>query len=297
MTYQIFKENIKTVIQTKLGANVKVIIQDIIKNNNTHFDGLSILSNNINYSPTIYLNRYYTQYLNGTSMDEIYRDILTIYTQNEPTVNLDVSFFTDYEKVKHRIVYKLVHYERNRALLNKIPHIKFLDLAIVFSCLIETNSSENAVILIYNHHLAFWNLTTDDLYALAVKNTPLLLPWEIRNLSDVIFELQKNIDPFAQKSADTCVPMYILSNKPKLNGSACILYNNLLADLSKKLDCDLYILPSSIHEVLLVPSCQIDSSDDLSDIVKEVNAAELAPEEILSDHTYFYSQKTNCLTI
>lgn len=296
MNYQIFKDNIRHVIANQLGSDFTVTIQEIIKNNNTHLDGLTVLSDALNISPTIYLNYYYRQYQNGKSMDDIYREILMILRESMPKENIDVSFFTDYEKVKDRIVFKLINYERNRALLEKIPHMRFLDLAIVFNCLIEADRSGSATILIYNHHLAFWNITREDLYYLAMKNTPQLLSYELRDMTDVLEELMSGTLIGAVTSEVECpFPMYVLSNKSKLNGSGCILYQNLLRKLGEKLDSDFYILPSSIHEVLLIPTTDQDSYEELNEMVKEVNATQLANEEILSDHVYYYSREAEKL--
>ena len=223
MTYQEFKENVTTVIQNRLGSNVKVTIQEIIKNNDTHYDGLTILSNQLNISPTIYLNFYFKQYLKGRSLEEICHDILSVYEENRPSGNIDISFFTNYEQVKNRIVFKLINYEQNKNLLKKIPHIKILDLAIIFNCLVDADETGNATILIYNQHLSLWNITKDDLYHLAMKNTPALLTYELRDMSDVLIELMAGVPCNSMKEEfEYMVPMYVLSNKSKLNGSGCI---------------------------------------------------------------------------
>ena len=295
MNYQNFKENIKHVIQNQLGSDVTVTIQEIIKNNNTHLDGLTILSDTLNISPTIYLNYYYRQYLKGKTMDEIYREILTVYRENTPRNNIDISFFTDYEKVKKRIVFKLINYDRNKALLDKIPYIRYLDLAIVFNCLVTSDANGSATILIYNHHLAFWNITKDDLYTLAMQNTPKLLTYDLRNMTDVLEELMSDAALESDiTDIELPIPMYVLSNTCKLNGSSCILYKNLLPMLGKKLDSDFYILPSSIHEVLLIPAYE-HNSEELTKMVREVNATQLANEEILSDHVYYFCRETGKL--
>lgn len=297
MTYQEFKQHIANVIQAKLGSSVKVTVQEIIKNNNTRLDGLTILSNQLNISPTIYLNYYYSQYQNGKPLNDIYHDILMTYEQNKPKSCIDISFFTEYEKVKNRIVFKLINYERNHELLEKVPHYRYLDLAIVFNCLLESNATGNATILIYQHHLAFWHITKDDLYALAMENTPKLLTYELKNMTEVLGGLLKTEFAEALDTTQNVFPMYVLSNRSKLNGSGCILYKNLLHSFAKKLNSDLYILPSSVHEVLIIPAEKADSAKELSDMVKEVNATQLSNEEILSDHVYYYSRETAQLTM
>lgn len=117
MTYQEFKHHILSGVQDALGSDFTLSVQDIIKNNDTHFDGLTILSPQCNLAPTIYLNEYYERYQRGTTPQEIISDILEIYHTHKTDHKIDVSFFTDYDKVKSRIVFKLINYERNRELL------------------------------------------------------------------------------------------------------------------------------------------------------------------------------------
>lgn len=297
MTYQEFKQHIVTSLQQEF-SSATISIQDIVKNNNTHLDGLTIFSEGCNISPTIYLNYYYSQYEKGRPFSEVYRDILKIYQENSPSINIDISFFTVYSKVKSRIIFKLINYQRNRELLNRVPHFRFLDLAIVFHCLVKTDRTGTATILIQNHHLSFWDITKDDLYALAMANTPKLLQYDLRNMTDVLKELLCGDNRLpAELSSDDAFPMYMLSNRAKLNGSVCILYQNLLQDFASRLGSDLYILPSSIHEVLIIPADKSGSYEELSDMVREVNATQLSREEILSDHVYYFSRETGKITM
>lgn len=291
MTYQEFKQHILTGIRDSLGSGYTVSIQDITKNNDTHYDGLTILSSRHNLAPTIYLNRYYCDYQNGRSLTDVVCDILGVYEQNRPAKKIDVSFFTDYDKVKSRIVFQLINYERNRSRLADIPHFRYLDLAIVFNCLLESESSGSATILIRNQHLQLWSATCDDLYTLALSNTPRLLRCCLRNMTDVLSELADEDGLTVLPEAEPPCPMYILSNQYNRNGSVCILYQGLLKRFAERLSCDLYILPSSIHEVLIIPASSRIPDRELSEMVQNVNASQLSREEILSDHVYYYSRE------
>lgn len=298
MNYQEFKQHIVSSLQTELGSDVKVTIQDIVKNNNTHLDGLTILSPRHNLSPTIYLDYYFQQYEKGRSLSDIKQDILSTYRKNCPSGHIDISFFTDYDKVKTQIIFKLVNYNRNKNLLKDVPHYRFLDLAIVFNCLLESGPTGNATILIHNRHLDFWNITKDDLYALAFDNTPRLLKYDLRDMTDILKELLCDDDTLSiPADAGMACPMYVLTNQYKLNGSVCILYQNVLRDFANRLSCDFYILPSSIHEVLLIPAANQISYQELSDMVQDVNSSQLSREEILSDHVYYYSRETCQITM
>lgn len=297
MTYQEFKQNTVHALQTKLGPNTRVVLQDVVKNNNLHLDGLTILSEQCNISPTIYLNYYYEQYLQGMTMSAIYDDIITRYKTHAPKSSIDISFFTDFKKVQHTIVFKLINYERNKELLQNVPHFRYLDLAIVFNCLVHSGTSGYGTILIYHNHLNFWHVTADDLYALAMENTPLLYGYDLQNMAHVLENILSDDTSLDLDDIDSLIPMYVLSSKTRFNGAACLLYHNLLAEIAARHGSDLYVIPSSIHEVLLIPSSTSTSHAQLSAMVREVNATQVLKEEILSDHVYFYSRATGKLSM
>lgn len=298
MNYQEFKQQIVSGLKKQLGSDVTIAVQDIIKNNDTHLDGLTILSPKYNLSPTIYLDYYYRQYELGRPFDAVLSDILATYRENCPGGHIDISFFTNYDKVKSRIILKLVNYERNRTLLSTVPHYRFLDLAIVFHCLLNSGSYGNATILIHNHHLPYWNITKDDLYALAMQNTPRLMRYDLRNMTEVLHGLFPKEEAFSlNEGADALCPMYVLSNQQKLYGSSCILYDDLLPSFASRLGCDFYILPSSVHEVLLIPADDRISGMELSAMVKDVNSSQLSREEVLSDHVYYFSRENGQITM
>lgn len=296
--YSQFKQQIVSSLQKQLGTETRITIQDIVKNNDTHLDGLTILPENSCVCPTIYLNYYFQKYENGCPISEITGQILAVYRENLPASSIDFSFFTDYTQVRSNIVFKLINYERNPELLSDVPHYRFLDLALVFYCLIETSPDGCASILIHNRHLSYWNITDDDLFALAQQNTPRLLAYELRDMTDVLRELFA-AEPSVCEDDDSLSPasMYILTNRAKRNGSVCILYDNLLLNFANRLGCDLFILPSSIHEVLLIPANGQTETKDLSEVVREVNSCQLSREEILSDHVYYFSRETGRLTM
>jgi hypothetical protein len=304
MTYQSFLEHVHTSISDCLGPSYSVTIRDIVKNNDTHLDGLTIQSPQCNLSPTIYLNNYFKQYEEGTSMSEICHNILDLYQTNRPSESIDVAFFTDYERVKNRIVYKLINYDRNAALLADVPCYRILDLALVFNCLVHTQPDGNATILIHNHHMDMWGITADDLYALAAENTPKILNYDLRNMTEVMREMLRcESDPYGDDTVDTDMDfselcsMYVLSNRQKLNGASCILYDGLLKRFADKLGCDLYILPSSIHETIIIPATGSHSHPELDEMVRDVNETQVSREDILSDHAYYFSREEARLTM
>ena len=296
MTYPEFKEAVIAYIRHALNETAQVSIHPITKNNHIVLDGLTIQENNCNISPTIYLNYYYEEMLAGKPLAVICEQILQTYHSSRPEENIDIHFYTDYENISDKILFKLIHAKKNEELLKEIPHILYLDLAIVFYCLISTTPTGSATILIHNQHLNFWNIQTDELYQQALRNTPSLLKVEIKNMNDIMQEL------FTDAELDDCMdednaPMYVLTNTQKLYGAGCILYSDVLSQFSMKLKTDLYILPSSVHEVILLPATQSTSVKELNQMVCDVNESQVLNEEVLSDHVYLYSLSEKTLLI
>lgn len=286
MKYQEFIENIKSYVISQVEAAQKVIIQPVIKNNGTVYDGLIIIDPILNISPTIYLNPYYHRYLNGVSMEDICEDIMSTYHENLPKEDFDISLFKDFDKAKERIIIKLVNYNRNKEILKDIPHVKFHDLALIYVVAICDFMDEFATILIHNQHLSLWDICEEELYHIAMINTPQLLPYRFEPMEKMLEHLIDSPLPFASE-----LHMSILTNQTKIHGATCIAYPGLLKGLSKQLDDDLIIIPSSIHEVLIIPAGTIKEEytmQDFSDMIVEVNETQLTDDEILSDHAYLY---------
>lgn len=298
MTYETFKATLQAELAGHFPPDTTITIHSIPRNNCISIDGLTILESGFNIAPTIYIQEYYEQLKKGTPYLTIQKQILDTYYQYRPFDNIDASLFQDFQNIKHQIVFKLIHFEQNHELLKEIPHIPFLDLAIVFYCLVACGPSGTATILIQNSHLQLWNTDITTLYLLARKNSPLLLPSHFEKMSSMLSSLMPTLsDREKELLDDTPFPMYVLTNESRFLGASCILYDELLLDLSKRLHSDFYIIPSSVHEVLLIPATTEMDKEDFSQMIQEVNRTQLEPEEILSDHLYYYSREKNIISL
>lgn len=285
MTYQEFIENIKTNIAMRVESDTVLEIQTIVKNNNTGYDGLIMMRPGLNISPTIYLNPYYHRYLEGVCLEDIYADILTTYYRHLPDTSFDCSFFTDFERVRKYLVYRLVNYSRNANMLADVPHIRFLDLAVTFHCQLQADARQQASTRIHNEHMKAWGKDIGDLLECARVNTPRLLPYRYDNLKTLLTQTAPEYCHLPTEE----IPLHILSNLYQNHGATSLLYPGLLKRIATKLDSDLILIPSSIHEFLILP---IDSPDDLvhcDEMVRSVNETQVADDEILADHAYYYS--------
>ena len=298
MEYKEFVEYIKMNAGYIAGEGGNITINHVIKNNGCEMDGLVIMEKGKDIAPTIYLDSLYELYTNGENIKSIIRQIEIIYEQNKNNVTFDVNILKHFDTIKDKIVYKVVNYRSNEKLLEQVPHKRILDLAVVFYCLLDNEYGRSATALIYNNNLKNWNVTIDDVYKAALKNTPDLLHSKISSMAALFEKCGVNVDGEEVDLKDY-VPsdMYVLTNESKLNGAACILYENVLYDFAQKLGADLYILPSSVHEVILLPKLSVFEKDELVNMVKEVNTEGVAADEVLSDHVYEYNRTERLITM
>ena len=154
LSMQDFCEKVKTALQNELEENRVVRISEVPKNNGIVLHGVSIFEPGVNITPTIYLEEYLKRYNEGETLAALIREIKSILRRNAMDESFDISLFTDLEKAKRRIVYKLVNVPKNQNLLKEVPYIPYLDMAIVFYYLLEDQEVGGyATILIQKTHI------------------------------------------------------------------------------------------------------------------------------------------------
>lgn len=288
-----FIRTITTLLKSRLGDNYTIFADDIIKKNDITLHGIVIGMENEHIAPTIYMEKYFYDYQHGRTLDDIVDEIIAVYNANSD-ISFDIAFFKDYEKLKGKIFFQIVNTARNREFLKNVPNISYLDFSIIFKILVTpTPTTTTASIVIKDHLLSLWDVTIEDVYKVAISNTPMLFPHSILTMYSVLKELAPGI----AFDLPTDSSMYILTNHQKIDGSSCILYPNVLLDFSNRIDSDFYVLPSSTHEVILIPATENCTAKELSLLVHEVNTTQVPPEDFLSNNVYYFSRNTKQLVI
>ena len=291
MMYELFIKEVKETVENKVGTGFDVTVNKVTKNNNLTLDALVIKATDTNIAPTIYLNGYYERYEDGAmELSDVVESIIDTYSRHN-SVTFDVSTFTDFDAVKNRICYKLVNTASNKKLLEDVPHRELFDLSIVYYVMVAVEDDATGSILIHNNHLSFWDVTEDDLYKEATINTEKLLPAGIKSMFDTLSEI---IDMEDLPNTDDF--MYVLTNREKLQGASTILYPDVLSTFADRKNANLWLLPSSIHEWIIVCDDGNMNRETLSEMIQEVNGSQLAPDEVLSDHPYYYNRTTKVLS-
>ena len=298
MNYNQFLKEVRAAVQERLGSDYEIRIQKITKNNGIVLEGLIIGKANKNIAPTIYLNSYYMHFTNGMSLEEILEDILSVYKENNDVVLGDMREFLDFNNVRDKLAFKLIRRKKNQELLMDVPYIKFLDLAVVFYLILDEHKGGQMTALIHNSHMEPWGVGKEELYRLAMKNTPILLPPEIKTMKEIMcdilkghleeLEMEEMVDDLLDFDSQKPT-LYVLSNKKQINGAGCILYDKCLKSFADLQESDIVILPSSTHEVILVPDDGKLDYGELRKMVGEINESEVPEEDVLSDGIYKYS--------
>ncbi|MDY3919735.1 MAG: DUF5688 family protein [Candidatus Limivivens sp.] len=294
MNYEEFLSYVRTKVQENLGEGTRVELHHITKNNAVSKDGLLILEGGKNISPTIYLNSFYSAYQLGTTMPEIITDIIQIYRKNQIDTRVEPDFYREFAQAADKVAFKLINYENNKETLKKVPHIRYLDLAAVCYYLINHQAFGRGTIQIYRAHLEMWEISEQELLENARENTLRLLPWTLQSMEELFQEFSNETLTVPGKPE---FPMYILSNREKTLGASVILYDQVLQAVSERIGGSFYILPSSIHECMVVPETISCQRETLAGMVREINATQVPPEDVLSDEVYFYDRQKHLLSI
>lgn len=275
----------------RLGSGFYVEARDVRKNNGVILHGMSVMKKGQNIAPTIYLDTFLEAYESGAAFGTIVQRLLQIGEESASGEGMDMGFFRSFEKVRDRICYRLVGRERNRGLLEDMPHVGFMDMAVCFFYAYQDEEFGDGFILIHNSHMEAWETDTAELLALARCNTRRILPRECRTLEEVLDELNGMDGPSGQEDNWIGFPLLVLSNDRRAYGAACLLYPGVLEGIAEKEGYNLYILPSSVHEAILLPDDGAIVPNELKKMVSEVNRSYVAVEEVLTDSVYYYDMR------
>lgn len=300
-----FLEEIRQAVESIAGEDYSIEIVDMQKNNNTVYTGMTVKGRGENISPTLQLEEFYQAFLDGVPVWEIAKNIFDWVRRDHNTRPDIPTDFYHFEKFREKIIFRLVNTEKNRELLKKVPSVPvYENLSLVFVIILQNDEDGVKTVRISNQLMRTWNVEADELYRIALENTPRLFPASFDNIAQVLRRMQmcsakdsgEVMDGIGEETSEE-PPMYVLSNHARINGAAVIAYPGLLEDIANRLDTNLIILPSSIHEVIIMPEMMESDFHVLNAMVREINQTELKEEEILSDTAYYYDRAKRIVTV
>ena len=308
MTYEAFKQTVRMYLMQELGDGYDVQETSQTKNNDIVLDTLGVHKRGDETGRMINLNAMYQLVAGGKySMSQMMTRLIHECVAKPPFTWKNLSWITDYEQAKHKICCKLVNTAANQELLKEVPSVPYLDLSIVFivDILPTIDGPDRAyTIRVTNKMMEAWGVSTDELFQIAMENTQKSYPAMLQSMEETLTEIAK---ANGHEMPEACKqemredfekrPMFVLSCLGHTNGAITITYPDVLKIVADKAACDLVIIPSSIHEWIVVADNDKSDLMFLNTLIEDVNRQFIQSEEHLADHAYMYSRKTGTLRI
>ncbi len=304
MNYEIFKEVVAEKFMDYMPEQyqgMRLRVEPINKVNKV-LDGITLVGSGAgrSVSPTLYINHMYEHYLETENLQEVLQSAarrMDMAFKEMPEVG-DVNL----ESAKDNIVFQVINTLQNEDMLRDMPHREFQDLSIIYRWVVKVDENGIQSSAIRNNLAEQLGMNEEQLFKCAVENTRRIFPPTVKSMNDVIREMFIR-DGMPAEVADMMIGempedkmMWVISNDRGINGAGSMLYEDNLHKLAMKLETDLYILPSSVHECIAV-STNVGDPYELAEMVSEINMGQVALEDRLSNQVYHYDKDARRLTL
>ena len=304
MNYEIFKEVVAEKFMDYMPEQyqgMRLRVEPVNKVNKV-LDGITLVGSGAgrNVSPTLYINHMYEHYLETENLQEVLQSAarrMDMAFKEMPEVG-DVNL----EGAKDNIVFQVINTLQNEDMLRDMPHREFQDLSIIYRWVVKVDENGIQSSAIRNNLAEQLGMNEEQLFKWAVENTRRIFPPTVKSMNDVIREMFIS-DGMPAEVADMMIGempedkmMWVISNDRGINGAGSMLYEDNLHKLAMKLETDLYILPSSVHECIAV-STNVGDPYELAEMVSEINMGQVALEDRLSNQVYHYDKDARRLTL
>ena len=299
-----FTDWVKENITAALGEgyeNAVVNVSQITKGNDLNYIGLSVMPAGFNAAPTLNLEQCYKRYMQNGNLYDTLSGMADTYRRAVP-VKVDIEKMTDLEAVRDHIQLKLVSTERSTEFLKNKPHTDFMDMSAVYRIVLQDNELQNgsqASIPISNSLMKTYGLSVEELHEIAMENLK-NRDMELSGIGKLLAKMTGMDEQELDASLGDDNIMYVLSNKEQMYGAALVLDTDKMDKVADKLGGNLIVLPSSVNEVIILPESVLEqggSYEEFKQMVQEVNATALQPDEYLSDNVFVYDAREHELMI
>lgn len=305
-TVKIFAEDVAERIHSFLPgeyASVQCEVKEVLKNNGIRMTGIEFQREGSSISQIIYLEPFFEDIRQGKETETVLKDIANSYIQNVNTgckAEMNTQQLMDFESVRQSIEPVLVHTAENRELLGQMPHRKIADLSLYYRIVFQDQGNDmQASMSITNGHMKQWGVTEQELYHQAVTNMENRETNTLTPMEDVLASMftgkgeERNL---LTEGSVECAKLpqegfYVLTNERRIYGAALLAVPGVMEKVDQLFPEGYYILPSSLHEVLIVEKDKNLSAKELGEMVREVNRTEVSPQERLSDCVYEYDRE------
>lgn len=307
MDYEIFKAVVKENFLQYMPEEYRtaeVNIHTVKKVNRTQ-DVLSVLGEDSRLFSSIYVDEMYEVYRECGNLDMVLRAAAWKYAQSEDLLGerqMEMPMWI--EHFKDNVIMCLINTEQNRELLTGIPSREFQDLSVIYRLVVKSYPEAIESVIVSDKMAETAGMTEDELFRYAVENTRRMYPVSVTCMGDLFGEIPEGIS-LPQEAREemeiikrTAEKMWIISNSLGIYGATSMLYEENLHQLAEKLGENLFILPSSINEVIAIPEEMAEKDmTHMVETVQSVNMGNVELEERLSNSVYHYDRNARKVTL
>lgn len=292
MTFEIFAEKVRQRVAAEY-IDCRVEVREFTKNNGRKLKGLLVVDPGKTMQPVVYLNDLYREDIREDEIDQCAIKVIRLMKERQINVpeNTKKCLF-DFDTMKDHIIFNLINTKKNLNMLENCPHIKYLDMTVVFKIDFGTAYESIATALITYTLMDIWGVDEQKLWEVALCNNQRRYPVEHKSMNETLKELfghnKEMIDML--KYCELENDMFVVTNKQKILGAGTILYPDVLKEMHKELGHDFYLAMSSIHEFIVFAMTDV-VEHEFKEMIAEINKTQVAEDEVLSDSLYFYNGK------
>lgn len=290
-TYEQFQQKIIAELKQQLLDVESIDIHNVLKNNDSKWCGITIKTQKSNVSPIIYLDDFYDEYKSGNTIENIVQEIINMYKETPDRNKVIKNLKFGYDEIKGKIRCRIINTRMNKELLEIVPHKNIMDVSFVYYIEFDKDENHSISSIVKSSLLEKWKINKEELHKIAYENTVNAYPAYMYRISDAINGVNIKEKDMLRNGMVEKDMMYVLTNESNMHGSVCIFYPDMAEHIGEVLQDDYCVIPSSIHEVLILPKSIGYNEDEVHNMISLANAEELRNEEILNNHGYFYNRK------
>ncbi|MEY8334682.1 DUF5688 family protein [Lachnospiraceae bacterium 47-T17] len=298
MSFETFIQRAQEQMQQLVEAGEQVVVTDVHKDNGKHYNGIGVRSSNDSAVPVASLEDMYTDYAAGSTLYAICAAVLQHLRDARGNASATLNMAFDLEFVKNNVFAMLINHDLNRDALAALVHKPYLDLEII----LYIDFEQKHILKVTKPLLQQWGVSEESLFEYAFHNLIVKRPVVIEALKDTLVCMMTDLSLADSDTIATIMKyaavssLHIVTNDTGQYGAICMLYPDVLARFADKMNSDLIIFPSSVHEVLLFAITDKNSEKEASKLVREINST-ILQEHVLANNAYKYLRETGKITI
>ncbi|MCD8362184.1 MAG: DUF5688 family protein [Lachnospiraceae bacterium] len=284
MEYRDFLNMVKPDLEAMMPGN-EVTVRNIQKLQGMSYYGISVRPEGRIAAASLNLESFHRRFEEGQDYRQILKGIVNAVREALALdMHVPLESIKDYDQVKERLTVQLVGREGNEDRLLTIPHQDMEDMSLVYHIDLGPMGGGTGRILITNEMLQAYGISAERLHQDALKSAQERQPFVIRSMNEIMAEFM-GTEPSEVSGAPD---LYVATNPEMKNGACVIAYPGFMEAAAETMKGNFFILPSSLHEVIMVPENGMMSYQELETIVANVNQTQVLPEDQLSGNVYHY---------